>query len=234
MSACQKPGSPAPTPPPTPPPAPVAAKPEVKATELADLGLKLTLAAGWQARETPANVNLLPDAPQPAIFEKTGAKETPLLVLGKVAPSTLGEGDVKQAPGSLIAGLRKSLGAAQSGLAFVDTAASSFKGFESAKALTAVGPFADLGLSNATGRFVAAVTPGGTVYLLAGFAPDATALAEVDAMLASIEAPASATPAEAAKPAPEAAKPAEMAKPAEAPKPAPDAAKPANEPAKAP
>jgi hypothetical protein len=187
LAGCRLPNA-APAPAPTPPPAPPQAeapRPEAKPVELAELGLKVTLAAGWQARAGAAPISL-PDAPHPALFEKPGGKETPLLVLAKVASASLGTTDPKQAPAALLAGLRKSLGATP-GLTLADAAAPALPAFASAKVLAANGPLPDLGLSNAAAKLVAAVTSDGQAYLLAGFAADSAGLGEIETILASVE-----------------------------------------------
>lgn len=222
MAGCKSPVSA-----PEPEPLPATSKPApppVVATELTELGAKVTLAPGWQRREGVTLNKLVPAGPQPVLFDKPGTN-APLLMLAKIPPATLGEADPQRYPGAVIGELKANLGKSYPGLQVGAAGAMTAppSAFESASELTAEGAFAELGLTKAKARFLCGRSADGGVWLLAAFAGDDAAAGELDKMIASFAVQAPAAPAEAPKAAakdaaPKAAAPAPTAAKPEAPK----------------
>jgi hypothetical protein len=210
MAGCRPEPKQAPAP---PAPMPAAAKHDERAagaaTELAGLGVKVTLASGWHAREGAAAPALLPVGPPAALFDKPDATQAPLFLVATVAPEFLAKVDPRRYPAACVTQIGKDLAATQPGLKFPSAGELTAPPapFVVAAELRAEGPFAELGLTQAKARLICGLCADNRILLVGGFAPDEAAGAEIDAMIKSVEvssaantAPAKAEPAKAEAP----------------------------------
>lgn len=197
-------------------PAPVAApeapaQPETPAgpTELVEVSCRINLAAGWAKVEDAPEKSLVPG--NEAVVLRKGTGPTPLLVIGRLGSAALSKVDPETYPDVFVTSLKSRLAR------LVPAPAVGYAGpikelpplLARGQELIAQGSFADLGVTQGSGRFLAGLTAAGEVYVV--FSVAATGSEDEtagDAMIASLEGlapPPPAAGATSAEPAPEAA-----------------------------
>lgn len=169
--------------------------------ELAEVGCVMTIAAGWQPGDATPAVGIYPvesspeeapvDVPRaapPVVLEKPGDGQLPLFLLGRLPAQTVGEREPEVFIASLMTSLRESLAAQPQPPEFAaDGPLDPLPElFIAARELVATGSFADMGVTDGVGRFVAGVDRRGQVYLAIAFAPAGETDAEAAAMIASL------------------------------------------------
>lgn len=169
--------------------------------ELAEVGCVMTIATGWQRGDATPAMGIYPvesnpeeasvDVPRtapPVVLEKPGDGELPLFLLGRLPAQTVGEREPEAFVAGLMTSLRESLAALPQPPEF--TADGPLDPlpelFIAARELVAEGSFADMGVSEGVGRFVAGVDRRGQVYLAIAFAPAGETDAEAVAMIGSL------------------------------------------------
>lgn len=182
--------APAPSGEPEPPAAPITPgpAPAPAATDFAEVGCRLTVAAGWQSVEPPPETQFLPGDAPVVVLDKPSAGRLPRLVIGRVPAATLGNADPQAYPASFVKAVREQLAATIPPPTF-DDAASAPKlsdAFTASAFLTARGSFRELGVAEGTGRFLAVTAADGAVYVAVGFAADDTTDQDILVMLGSL------------------------------------------------
>ncbi len=191
------------------PEAPVQAETPAGPTDLVEVSCRINLAAGWAKVEDAPEQSLVPGSE--AVVLRKGTGPTPLLVIGRLGSAALSKVDPESYPDVFVTSLKRRLAR------LVPAPTVGYAGpikelpplLARGQELIAQGSFADLGVTQGSGRFLAGLTAAGEVYVV--FSVAATGSADEtagDAMIASLEGlapPEPAAGATSAEPAPQAA-----------------------------